>query len=104
MRKRRVYLIAVVLVVAGVLVGVFAGREREPEYGGKRLSEWVEMYADPDRNPSEAHGTYFAFLGINWNIWLKGSKDSPMPSRHSAATASRPAGSSASAPSVSKTF
>ena len=39
MRKRGVYLILVVL-VAGVLVAVFARREREPEYGGKRLSEW----------------------------------------------------------------
>jgi len=35
----------VVLVVAGVLVAVFARREREPEYGGKRLSEWVEEYS-----------------------------------------------------------
>src|SRR5580765_975729 len=41
MRKREVYLMVGVLVVGGVLVAVFAGREREPEYGGKRLSEWV---------------------------------------------------------------
>ncbi len=42
MRKRRVYLIlgVVGLVLAGVLVAVFS-RKREPEYGGKRLSEWV---------------------------------------------------------------
>src|SRR5437660_11441199 len=45
MRKRGVYLIVAILVVAGVLVAVF-NREREPEYGGKRLSEWVEQYAD----------------------------------------------------------
>ena len=31
--------------VGGVLVAVFARREREPEYGGKRLSEWVEGFA-----------------------------------------------------------
>src|SRR5229473_8685860 len=45
MRKRRVYLIlgVVGVVLAGVLVAVFS-REREPEYGGKRLSEWVEDY------------------------------------------------------------
>ena len=36
----------VVLVVAGVLVGVFCRREPEPEYGGKRLSECVMAYAD----------------------------------------------------------
>jgi len=41
MRKRGIHLIFVVLVAGGVLVAVFAGREREPEYGGKRLSEWV---------------------------------------------------------------
>jgi len=43
MRKRGVYLILVFLVVGGVLVAVFARREREPEYRGKRLSEWVAM-------------------------------------------------------------
>src|SRR5882672_6888759 len=42
MRRRAVYLMLAVLVVGGVLVGVFARREREPEYGGKRLSEWVD--------------------------------------------------------------
>src|SRR5436190_11030189 len=52
MRKRRVYVVllaAGVLVVVGLLVcGVF--REREPEYGGKRLSEWVEVYVIPERS------------------------------------------------------
>ena len=44
MRKRRVYLLILLgVVVAGVLVAVFASREREPEYGGKKLSEWVQM-------------------------------------------------------------
>jgi len=37
----------VVLVVGGVLVGIFARREREPEYGGKRLGEWVRGYVLP---------------------------------------------------------
>src|SRR5258708_6268188 len=46
MRKRRVYLMlgVVGVVLAGVLVAVLS-REREPEYGGKRLSEWVKAYA-----------------------------------------------------------
>src|SRR6266566_2390924 len=48
MRKRGVYLILGVLAVGGVLVAVFARREREPAYGGKRLSEWVETFTDTE--------------------------------------------------------
>src|SRR5207253_1864353 len=48
MRKRRVFLILLGAVLAGVLVAVWR-REREPEYGGKKLSEWVDRY---DRIPS----------------------------------------------------
>ena len=53
MHKRRVYLIlgVVGVVLAGVLVAVFS-REREPEDGGKRLSEWVEM--SPDKGAETA--------------------------------------------------
>src|SRR5947209_3191320 len=40
MRKRKVYFILGVVVLAGVLVAVFR-REREPEYKGKPLSFWV---------------------------------------------------------------
>src|SRR5580765_1972010 len=50
MRKRRFFLL---LIAGGVLVVVAAvvfapSREREPEYGGKRLSEWVMA---PSRAP-----------------------------------------------------
>ena len=41
-----------VLVLAGVLVAV-CRREREPEYGGKRLSEWVENYVAYASLPSQ---------------------------------------------------
>ena len=45
MHKRKVYLLLLAgAVLAPVLVVVFS-REREPEYAGKRLSEWVEIYA-----------------------------------------------------------
>ncbi len=56
MHRRRVYLILVVVgvVLAGVLVVVFS-REREPEYAGKRLSEWVESYA---ATPSAVEGSF----------------------------------------------
>ncbi len=42
MRKRTICLVLVVLAMAGLLV-VVCRREREPEYGGKRLSHWVRQ-------------------------------------------------------------
>src|SRR5713101_6945786 len=47
MRRRLVYLILGLVLLAGVLVAVFR-REREPEYGGKRLSEWVMVIGHSD--------------------------------------------------------
>ena len=44
MRKRGVYLILLGVLLFGLVV-VVCRREREPEYGGKRLSEWVQRYA-----------------------------------------------------------
>jgi len=41
-RKRWIYLIGAIVVTAGVLAVIFRP-EREPEYGGKKLSEWVEQ-------------------------------------------------------------
>jgi len=47
MRKRRIYLGVVgVVVLVGVLV-VALRPEREPEYGGKKLSEWVDTIWKP---------------------------------------------------------
>jgi hypothetical protein len=59
MRKRGVYLMMAVLVVGGVLVTVFGRREREPEYGGKRLSEWVMKL------PSEGAEKAIRAIGTN---------------------------------------
>jgi len=44
MRKRRIYLALLILAVAGLVGLIVAGafREREPEYGGKKLSEWLQ--------------------------------------------------------------
>src|SRR5205814_876817 len=44
--KRWIYLIGAVGVAAGVLAVIFRP-EREPEYGGKRLSEWVDLIWKP---------------------------------------------------------
>jgi len=45
MRKRRVYLVVVgVVVLLGAAIAVLAPEEREPEYQGKMLREWVDVY------------------------------------------------------------
>ena len=44
MRKRRVYLVVIGVVLAVVAVIWVFRPEREPEYGGKKLSEWVQLY------------------------------------------------------------
>ena len=52
-KRRRLFLI---VTGVGVLVGVLAlifQPEREPEYGGKRLSEWVDIYSDGARQRNE---------------------------------------------------
>ena len=54
MRKRRFFLILGIVILAGVLVAVFS-REREPEYGGKRLSDWVEGLASYAVDSADAH-------------------------------------------------
>src|SRR5260221_308103 len=57
MQKRRLYLllIGLVVVVGLFLALAFPSREREPEYGGKRLSEWVmRLPWTPENEPSEA--------------------------------------------------
>ncbi len=45
MRKRRVYAVVIGVGVLVVLLVWSLSREREPEYGGKKLSEWVDRYA-----------------------------------------------------------
>src|SRR5207237_4173448 len=52
MRKRRIY---VIMIAVGIFVGALVlvlipSREREPSYGGKRLSEWVDSYGTERRD------------------------------------------------------
>jgi len=55
MRRRSLCLILVVLVVLAGVIVVLTTREREPEYGGKRLSEWVdELPESRDDAPEKA--------------------------------------------------
>src|SRR5260221_13025832 len=78
MRKRRVYLILlfVGVVLAGVLVAVFR-RDREPEYGGKRLSEWVERYGPPEQWHSSNGLTAPWFSNVNQAIGHIGTNAVP---------------------------
>ncbi len=77
MRKRRVYSVVIgVAVVVGLVVWWFR-REREPEYGGKRLSEWVEMYGDPSHpNPATSAAIeHFGTNGLHYLVkWLRYEK------------------------------
>src|SRR3954468_23516674 len=50
MRNRRVILILLLVVVVAALVAIFS-REREPQYGGKSLGEWVEEAWPPGSFP-----------------------------------------------------
>ena len=50
MGKRKIYLLLLASVALAVVLLVVFNREREPEYRGKRLSEWVE------ENPFDAAG------------------------------------------------
>src|SRR2546425_9708416 len=58
MGKGRKYapLLGVGMVAVGVAVVFIPSREREPEYEGKRLSEWVDRYATGSFNPGESDG------------------------------------------------
>jgi hypothetical protein len=56
MRRRRVILGAVAILVLGIIVAVLLPRDREPEYRGKKLSQWVTIYSMdyPDEDSSTA--------------------------------------------------
>jgi len=59
--------VAAALVVAGVLVAVFASREREPEYGAKKLSEWALLLSSTDirqREESQAAIRHIGTTGV----------------------------------------
>jgi len=77
MGKRRVFLILIGLVIAGAVV-VLATREREPEYQGKKLSEWVvelTAYTSDAEIPQRATDDAVRHIGTNaipyLLIWLQ---------------------------------
>ena len=66
MRKRGVYLILLGVLLFGLVV-VVCSREREPEYGGKRLSEWIIL-------PEDVGEKAIRQIGTNARIQRKGVK------------------------------
>src|SRR5437868_346647 len=65
MRKRGIYLGLLLLAVAIGAIVVCSKAEREPEYGGKKLSEWVEVLsscalAKPNRTLLNFDGLWLA--------------------------------------------
>jgi len=70
MRKRRIYLVLLLLAVAALvgLIVVLSTPTPEPEYGGKKLSEWVEelgFHAGKHLNPPWKAREAVARIGTN---------------------------------------
>jgi len=64
MRKRRIYLGLLLLAVAVGAIVVWSRAEREPEYGGKKLSEWVDG-TDTNRARTEEAAEAIRQIGTN---------------------------------------
>ena len=73
MKRRRIILLVGCLVVVGaILVVAMWPREREPEYGGKKLSEWLMIAAKSNTSVADAREAADAIrhIGTNATPWL----------------------------------
>src|SRR4051812_45191211 len=72
-KKRRVLIIAVVIFVAACVGVVLWPPEKEPEYQGKKLSAWLDVYCSTNATPvllrDEASAAVRA-IGTNGVPWL----------------------------------
>ena len=86
-KRRRLILILVGVAVLVGMVVLGALREREPEYGGKKLSEWLARYKDPP---------IIMTFTTNSGYYLNGkAQQTPGPSSDEAADAIRLIGTNA---------
>ncbi len=68
MRKRRIYVLIPVGILLLLVLCIVVNREREPEYGGRRLREWVGGYSySIDRGRYTPKQRDEAILGIGTN-------------------------------------
>jgi hypothetical protein len=71
-RRRRVVIVLVVCVLVGIGVVAFWSGEKEPEYNGKKLSEWLEVCRQHPTSDSERVSAEEAVrkIGTNALPWL----------------------------------
>jgi hypothetical protein len=71
-RRRGIFLVVCLVVVAGILAAAAWPREREPVYKGKWLTEWLIIYANPDTPPPQLQEAKEAVrhIGTNALPWL----------------------------------
>jgi hypothetical protein len=71
MRRRRLFLLLFGCVVAGIIVlMVWPKRTSEPEYKGKRLSEWLALYLDGGSVGKQEASDAVHAIGTNALPWL----------------------------------
>jgi hypothetical protein len=83
-RRKRIFIILAVVVLVGISVAAFWTREREPEYNGKKLSEWCWLYWGwVAEGPAEKEQARVAINHIGTNAlpflvqWLRYDHPSP---------------------------
>ena len=54
MKRRWIIVLVVGCVVVGAIIASMGFREREPVYGGRKLSEWLDYYSFPEPPQAEA--------------------------------------------------
>jgi len=69
-RRRRVIIVLAVCVLVGIGVVAFWPNEKEPEYNGKKLSEWIEFCRGGDYSQLQSAQDAVRKIGTNGLPWL----------------------------------
>src|SRR5262245_49863965 len=67
MKRRRILLTLAVVFIAGIAAVVLWPGEREPEYQGKKLSEWLRQYVKASPGSAQESEAAAAVLKIGTN-------------------------------------